>query len=136
VDAEVHGYTSTIEHSDVVSIVRTWSEYCEYDMSMIHIFNSAKVVVISASSGVLTRPVRLQIDTPEFVKEGPYIDTMCVYHSDTIKYLQRELPRHDEECDQMASSSSMMIPFFSFAMEPRIGLGVAMLRQALCTMPT
>jgi hypothetical protein len=135
VDAEVHGCTSTIEHSDVVSIVRTWSEYCEYDMSMIHIFNSAKVVVISASSGVLMRPIRLQIDRAEFV-EGPYIDTTCIYHSDTIKYLQRELPRHDEECDQMASSLIMMISFFSFAMEPRIGLGVAILRQALCTMPT
>ncbi|KAH6355673.1 hypothetical protein HBI34_225040 [Parastagonospora nodorum] len=82
-------------------MVRTWSEYCEYDMLMIHIFNS-----------------------------------VCVYHSDTMKYLQRELPKCDEECDQMASSFTTMILFSGFAMEPRIGLGVAMLKQALCTMPT
>ncbi|KAH6281419.1 hypothetical protein HBI40_160600 [Parastagonospora nodorum] len=51
-------------------------------------------------------------------------NSVCVYHSDTMKYLQRELPKCDEECDQMASSFTTMILFSGFAMEPRIGLGV------------
>jgi hypothetical protein len=105
-------------------------------MPTIRIFESAKVVVISVSRGVLTRPVRLKIYGAECVEQGHYVDTMCVHHSDTMKYFGVELPRHDENCDQMASSLTMVIPFFRFVMESRIGLGVGMLKQALCTMAT
>ena len=46
------GYTSVVEKSDVVSMMSKCSTHCEFDMPILHVFGSIKVVVISVSSGV------------------------------------------------------------------------------------
>lgn len=130
------GYTANIMEEDVQTLVSKWSKMCDPDMPTVHIFKRNRIVNISVSSGVLIRPIRLLMVDKEFVSEGPYVDTMCVYHSDTMKYLRKSFPHPEKEPTQMASSNVLMIPFYRYDTEPRTGLGVGMMKQALCELPT
>jgi len=56
----------------------------------------------------LIRPMRLTIVGPKFKFEGPHVDTMCVYHSDTMKYLNKLFPSCALESNHMASVLTMM----------------------------
>jgi hypothetical protein len=60
---------------------------------------------------------------------------LCVYHSDTILYLNKQSPTATLESGQRASTMALINPTYRFAMELRISLGIRMMKQALCTMP-
>lgn len=130
------GYTATVTEEDVSAMVSVWSRFCDIEMPTLHIFKTRKVVTISVSSGVLMRPVRLLMKDKSFSFEGPFVDTMCVYHSDTMKYINKKFPSWKTEPSQMASANVMMIPFYRYDTEPRTGLGVGMMKQSLCELPT
>ena len=58
-----------------------------------------------------TRPHRYQryVAVGESLEwKGPYVDTMCVYHSDTMKYLDMSFPTHDKEPHQLASLNTLI----------------------------
>ncbi|GJD05183.1 hypothetical protein ColKHC_14008 [Colletotrichum higginsianum] len=130
------GYTFTVTENDVSSMVETWSRYCEPNMPTIHIFENKKVIVISLSSSVLIRPIRLNSSGKSFSMESPFIDMMCVYHCDTMKFLAKSFPKHNDKLGQMTFPITLMIPFYRFAIKIRTSLGIGIMKQALCMLPT
>ncbi|KAF3009533.1 hypothetical protein E8E13_004868 [Curvularia kusanoi] len=107
------GYCWQITLEDVERIVGKWKNMCEPNMLTLHVFESMNVLNISIASGVLTRPVRLNEDESVFKFEGPFVDSMSVYHSDTLR----------------------IIPFFQYTTEPRLDLALQTRIQALCRRP-
>jgi hypothetical protein len=120
------GFTSIITGSNVVALVNEWGKMCEYNMPTVHVFESARVVVISITSGVLIRPVRTRMIKGKFVREGPVVDSMCVYHSDTMRYLKRSFPDPVTEPMQFTACMLLLFPFYRFTTEPRANLGMQM----------
>ena len=97
---------------------------CGFNMPTVHTFENAKVLTISMSSGVLIRPIRLLEDGKTFSYEGPFVDSMCVYHSDTLRFINKKLPSRGIKTEQYACTMARQIPFFRFTTEPRLDLGL------------
>ena len=129
------GFTTAITHRDVVAIINEWKTMCEFNMPTVHVFESLKTVVLSITSGVLIRPLRTIVSGSEFVRQGPYVDSMCVYHSDTMRYLGMSFPKPEVEVMQFTCTSSLLIPFFRWTTEPRPNLGIQMMMQAMNSYP-
>ncbi len=129
------GFTTMITFEDVVSMVSVWKNMCEFNMPTLHVFESKKVVVISIASGVLIRPVRTFVNERKFVRQGPFVDSMCVYHSDTMKYLNVIFPRFDVEPMQFNSTSVLIINYHAWTTEPRVNLGIQMTMQGMSRFP-
>lgn len=128
----------------VTMMVNAWKKYCELDMPVIHIFNrnmSRKVMVISMAQGVVIRPIRWRITTHLGTKrqvyshEGPYVDTTAVYGSDTMAFAGISFPKPEEEPEQFFSIIALLVPFAAWTAEPRLNLGVQMMRQGLSVTP-
>lgn len=129
------GFTTVITDEDVHSMVNTWKNMCEFNMPTVHVFESRKVIVISITSGVLIRPLRTLVSKSKFTRQGPFVDSMCVYHSDTMRYLGATFPRHDTEVTQFSSTSCLLINHFAWATEPRVDLGIQMTLQGMNRFP-
>lgn len=129
------GYCCMATLEDVIAIVNQWKLMCEYNMPTVHVFEKAKVLNISIASGVLIRPMRLLEDGSVFKFEGPFVDSMVVYHSDTLKFVNMTFPSRKFEPEQYACTMSRIIPFFQYTTEPRLDLSLQMRVQALCTRP-
>lgn len=129
------GFTSFVTSQDVIKIVNEWKNMCEFNMPTVHVFTSMKVIVISITSGVLIRPVRTSIVGGKFVKQGPFVDSMCIYHSDTMKYLDVRFPDPEIESMQFTASILLLFPFHRFTTEPRPNLGMQMIMQGLNVYP-
>jgi hypothetical protein len=129
------GYCCMATLDDVNRIVKKWRTMCEPNMPTLHVFENMKVLNISTSSGVLIRPVRLNENGSRFMFEGPYVDSMSVYHSDTLRFANISFPSRTFEPEQYASTMSRIIPFFQYTTEPRLDLSLQMRVQALCQRP-
>jgi hypothetical protein len=129
------GFTTSVSKKDVYKMLNLWKNMCSFNMPTMHVFESAKVIVISIASGVLIRPVRLFVKENKFVMEGPMIDSMCVHHSDTMRFINSTFPDPEIEPEQYSCFVGRCIPCSSFATEPRTGLGIGMMSQALTTTP-
>lgn len=125
----------------VMMMVERWKKICEPTMPVLHVFKNKKVMVISTAQGVLIRPMRWKIVRnkisgkyePEY--EGPYVDTTAVYGSDTMMVAKLRFPRPKIEPEQFFSSIAMTIPFGAWTADPRLNLGVQMIRQGLSVTP-
>jgi hypothetical protein len=129
------GYCCMATFEEVKAIVSKWKDMCEPNMPTVHVFENMKVINISIASGVLIRPVRLTEDGNEFRFEGPYVDSMVVYHSDTLRFANIGFPSRKYEPEQYAATMCRMIPFFQYTTEPRLDLAIQMRVQALCRRP-
>ncbi len=129
------GFTCSVTVDDVHKMVNKWKTMCEYDMPTLHVFESQKVITVSASSGVLTRPVRTIAFGGSFMKEGPFVDSMCVYHSDTLKFANINFPSFVYESEQYFNVASLTVPFAAWTTEPRLNIGVQMLVQSMNLSP-
>lgn len=127
------GFTTMVTKEDVIAMVNTYKTMCEYNMPTLHVFENldVPVVVISTTPGVLIRPIRMKIKDQKPVMQGPMVDSMCVYHSQTMKYINKKFPRYDVEVDQFASAVSQLFPFYMHGTEPRPSLGIQMSMQGL-----
>lgn len=130
------GYCCKINFEDVKRIVDKWKNMNERNMPTLHVFMNAKVIVISISSGTVLRPMRLHVIGDKFVYEGPYVDTMTVYHSDTLKIAKMKFPSRELEPQQYANIITLTYaPFSAFTTEPRPNLAAQMMLQGMNTMP-
>ena len=129
------GFTTTITIEDVTAIVSAWKIMNEFNMPTVHVFEKMKVVVISIASGVLIRPVRTIVTEAKFARQGPFVDSMCVYHSDTMRFAGLTFPDPEIEPMQFSSTSCLIIPFFRWTTEPRINLGIQMTMQGMNEYP-
>ncbi|RYP14051.1 hypothetical protein DL767_010448 [Monosporascus sp. MG133] len=81
----------------------TWKRICEPNMPVLHIFEAAKVIVVSTTTtGVLIRPMRRRVLHGDFVPEGPYADTMAIYNSDTSSNCRCHIT--DLDCQQSVAA--------------------------------
>ena len=112
-------------------LVTVWKNICVFNMLTLHISKVDKVVVISISSVVLLRPLRSTTKSRKFVLEGPLVDSMCVYYSDTMSYLDTIFPGREDKPKQFGYATSRCIPFSGYATKPRTGLGIEMLPLAV-----
>jgi len=129
------GFTTMITLDDVMKIVTEWKTMNEFNMPTVHVFENLKVIVISITSGVLIRPMRTIVSNGEFIRQGPFVDSMCVYHSDTMKFANLTFPDPEIEPMQFSSTSCLIVPFFRWTTEPRINLGIQMTMQGMNTFP-
>jgi len=130
------GFCCKITYDEMITIVNRWKKMCERNMPTIHVFASRKVVVISIAPGTVIRPMRMHVVNDEFVFEGPYVDTMTVYHSDTLRVANLSFPSRIHEPRQYINAITMMYaPFSSFTTEPRPNLAAQMTLQGLNSLP-
>jgi hypothetical protein len=100
-----------------------------------HVFKSSKVAVISVATGTLIRPMRVNINMARFMNEGPFIDSMSVHYSDTMRFAGLTFPSSINEPYQYFNIAIWNIPFGAWTAEPRLNLGLQMLRQAISPSP-
>jgi hypothetical protein len=111
---------------NVQAIVNKWKDMCEPNMPTFHVFTEAMVLNISIATGTLTRSVRLLEDGCKFIYEGPYVDSISVYHSDTLNFTNLSVLSREPKPAQYASTLSRIIPFFQYTTEPRLDLTTQM----------
>ncbi len=135
------GICTTVTEKAVVMMVDKWKRMSEINMPVLHVFRSKKVIVISIAQGVLIRPVRWKVvksrsrGSYEVEYEGPYVDTTAVYGSDTMAVAKLFFPKPKTEPEQFFSTIALTIPFAAWTADPRLNLGVQMIRQGLSTTP-
>ncbi|KAK7937811.1 uncharacterized protein PG986_014679 [Apiospora aurea] len=135
------GVCAITSQRGVKAMVDAWKRYSEINMPSIHVFESVRVVVVSTAQGVVVRPVRWRSvrrrdsDAYDFVFEGPYLDSMTVHCTDTMRYANLRFPDPVEEPEQYMSALALMVPFGAWKAEPRLNLGVQMMRQGLSLTP-
>jgi hypothetical protein len=130
------GFCCKIVDEDVKMILGKWMQMCEKNMPTVHVFASAKAIVISVAPGTVIRPMRLHVIGGKFTFEGPYVDTMAVYHSDTLKIANLSFPSRDYEPRQYMNAITLMYaPFSAFTTEPRPNLAAQMTLQGLNLLP-
>lgn len=130
------GFCCRVTFDDVKVILSKWKNMNERNMPTVHVFMSAKVIVISVASGTVIRPMRWHVIDNRIVYEGPYVDTMVVYHSDTLKLLGMKFPSRELEPKQYMNIITLTYaPFSAFTTEPRPNLAAQMLLQGLNSMP-
>lgn len=130
------GFCCRVTITDVKAILSKWKKMNERNMPTLHVFVNAKVVVISVATGTVLRPMRLHVINNEFIYEGPYVDTMTVYHSDTLQVAGLKFPSRELEPRQYANIITLIYaPFSAFTTEPRPNLAVQMVLQGMNSMP-
>lgn len=85
------------------SIVNKWKEYREVNMSTAHVFKDAKLLVISVATGTLIRPMQLKIVSNTFGIEGPFVDSVSVHNSNTMRFASLSFPKPEDEPHQYLS---------------------------------
>ncbi|KAH0566098.1 hypothetical protein GP486_000513 [Trichoglossum hirsutum] len=91
------GFCTTATDVEVNGMVDVWKTMPESNMPTIHVFRDLRVLVISIAPGTLIRPTRTKVANRMLVRTGPYVDTICVYHSDTMSFCNLVFPMMDEE---------------------------------------
>lgn len=130
------GFCCRITEVEARRIVSKWGKMSERNMPTVHLFIQAKVLVISIATGTILRPMRLRVSNNKIIKEGPYVDSMVVYHSDTLRALSMEFPRRDVEPEQYMNIITLTYgPFSAFTTEPRINLAAQMMLQGMNDLP-
>ena len=127
------GVCTMITLSVAQAIAKAWKNICELNMPVIHIFTSKKTIVVSTAPRTLIRLVRTKVVAQRFVAEGPYIDTVAVYHSDTMSFCGVNFPAPENKPEQFFALATLTVPFAAWTTEPRLNLGLQMLRQSMCT---
>lgn len=119
----------------MMMMIDEWKEHCELNMPTVHVFSTAKVIVISVATGVVIRPVRTKIIDSSFINDGPYVDNVSVHCSDTMAFSNLKFPDMCAEPGQYFNIAILTIPFAAWTADPRLNLGVQMLRQAMSMSP-
>ncbi|XMA20912.1 hypothetical protein WAI453_013703 [Rhynchosporium graminicola] len=108
-------------------------------MPTCHAFIDEKVLTISVASGTLIRPIRTTtVDVRgrhEIKYKGVYVDSICVHESNTLKILGMSFPTKSAEPEQYFNNAVSMIICGAWTIEPRLSLGLQMLRQSISTTP-
>ncbi|OAG34044.1 hypothetical protein AYO21_11812 [Fonsecaea monophora] len=123
------GFTSMITDDELYSILRLWRNMNETNIPTVHVFEEVHVVSISIAiaSGTLIRPVRMLVNNRQIVGEGPFVDSMCVYRSDTMRFISKLFPDPTIEPEQFVWTIAKCIDYNMYTMEPRASLAVQML---------
>lgn len=129
------GYCCMVSEKDVCRMVNKWKEYSEINMPTIHVFRNSKVVVVSVSTGVVIRPIRTRVVAQRFVNEGPFVDSMIVHGCDTLTYASLSFPDSVREPEQYFNAAVLCISFGAWTADPRLNLGVQIMRQAMSLDP-
>lgn len=125
----------------VVMMVEKWKQYSDPNMPTLHVFRDKMVVVISTAQGALVRPIRWRMVKTNGANgfncsfEGPFVDTTTVYGCDTLMIAKIQFPRPKTDPEQFFSLIALMIPFGAWTADPRLNLGVQMIRQGLSMTP-
>lgn len=125
------GFCCVVTIEEVFAMLDVWKSMCEPNMPTMHVFRDSKVVTISTSSGVLIRPMRTFAHDGKFSFEAPFVDTMTVYHSDTLDFINKRFPDHRYEPEQFLEITALTVPFSMWTTEPRVALATQMLMQSL-----
>ncbi|KAH7001768.1 hypothetical protein B0J12DRAFT_747803 [Macrophomina phaseolina] len=125
------GFCCVVTLEEVHAMLDVWKLMCEPNMPTMHVFEAPRVVTISVSSGVLIRPIRTFVQGDRFRFEGPFVDTMTVYHSDTLKFINATFPGARYEPEQFLEIAALSVPFSMWTTEPRIALATQMLMQSM-----
>lgn len=107
-----------VTYESVLAMVTVLKYICEDTMPVMHIFESIKVVVISPTSGVLVRPINIDLHETTFKFE----------HSVALKFLNMSSPRVWASLTTSSASCSWVSPSTS---EPKENLGMQMELQGL-----
>jgi hypothetical protein len=129
------GFCTTASESEVRSMVAEWKKYHEINMPTVHVFESTKVFVVSVATGVVLRHMRWKVASKRFVFEGPLVDSMTVHKSDTMRFAGLSFPDRVTEPEQYFNAAVLTITFGAWTADPRLNLGLQMLRQAMSTTP-
>lgn len=118
-------------------MTNVWMKFNEPNMPTLHVFEDRDepVLVVSVASGTAIRPMRSMVVNRDIVSEGPYVDTVSVYHSDTMRFCGLSFPRREEEPEQYFNVAVLTIAFSAWTAEPRPNLGLQMLRQSASPTP-
>jgi hypothetical protein len=121
---------------EVMHALKMWSRMEGREMPTMHAFVKEKLLVISVAMGTLVRPLVVDPVAEDFVGKGPMIDTTIAHgHCDTLSMLRLRFPDISTDPDQFFSACVLTIPFYAWTTEPRLNLGLQMLRQALSRSP-
>ncbi|KAI1291210.1 hypothetical protein F5Y03DRAFT_400881 [Xylaria venustula] len=126
-----YGFTCRVTIDSVYAMVRKWRTMCEPNMPVLHIFEELKVITMSTATGVLIRPMRTSAKKGVFEFQGPYVDSMAIYHSDTLRFAKMQFPSRSDEPEQYCCFLLLTEPFFRWSTEPRENLGIQMGTQGL-----
>lgn len=106
------GFTCMVPYMTMVSMMSEWKSICETNMPVLHVFESSKMIVISSTTGVFIRPMRTFPEKGKFSSKGPYENSMAIYHSDTMKFLDMSFPLRMDKHDQFSSLLLLTEPFY------------------------
>ncbi|KAL9122249.1 MAG: hypothetical protein Q9187_001201 [Circinaria calcarea] len=129
------GYCCTASEKEVRLMVAEWMKMHEVNMPTVHVFKSAKVLVVSVATGVVLRHMRWKVVSKKFVFEGPLVDSMAVHNSNTMEFAGLSFPDRTSEPEQYFNAAVLTIIFGAWTADPRLNLGLQMLRQAMSTTP-
>lgn len=113
----------------------------EPNMQTLHLFKDKKEMIISTTQRVLVRPVRWKMvknkskGNYELEYEGLYVDTTTVYRSDTMAVARLVFTKPKIEPEQFFLTRPLTMPFGACTADPRLNLGVQMIRQGLSITP-
>jgi len=120
-------------------MLRVWLRFSKPNISTCRAFIAEKVFTISVSTGVLIRPLRiLVVHKPNgqvINYKGAYVDSVCVHKSDTLRIAGVNFPDKVEKPEQYLDLGVLMIMCDAWTVEPRLSLGLQMMRQAMSTTP-
>ncbi|KAK5162657.1 uncharacterized protein LTR77_011263 [Saxophila tyrrhenica] len=125
------GFCCTVAERDVRKLVDRWKTYCEPNMPTMHVFKDAKVANLSLATGVIIRPMRTVVESDKFVVQGPCVDSVSVHNSDTMEFANLSFPSREMEPEQYFNAAILTIPFAAWTADPRLNLGMQMLRQGM-----
>lgn len=125
------GLVTKVNLAGVKAIVKKWSMSIECDGPTVHVFEEHKLIVISTANGTVVRPLVVDPTKPNCVEKGPYVDSMLVHNSDTLRFAGLEFPKKETSPYQYFNTVAWFIPYAEYTTEPRLNLGIQMMRQAL-----
>lgn len=129
------GYCCTASEKEVRLMVAEWRKLYEINMPTVHVFKHSRVLVVSVATGIVLRHMRWKVVSKRFVFEGPLVDSMAVHNSDTIEFAGLSFPDKTNEPEQFFNAAVLTIIFGAWTADPRLNLGLQMLRQAMSTTP-
>ncbi|KAH0830017.1 hypothetical protein FOPE_10762 [Fonsecaea pedrosoi] len=104
-------------------------------MPAVQVFEEVHVVTISIVSGTLIRPVRMLVNNCNIVGAGPFVDSMCVYRTDTTWFINKLFPDPTIEPEQFVHTIARYIDYNKYTMEPRANPAAQMLLQSMNKFP-
>lgn len=87
--------------------------------------------MISITSDVSLRPIRMILEDKKLKIKRPMVNSMCVYHFNTMKYINRSFSDVEREVNQYSSMISQLFPYYMHSTVPKQSLAIQISMQAI-----